>query len=232
MRLTNFQFVKYTLKKNETVVSNKEKLSELIDKTNNLYDCLKQLAFGQDEAVRLFAEGYFQSQVTNSADIKKKGPSATFLFAGPPGVGKTHLATSVSDILKIPFTSFDMSEFSAEDTVQRLAGFADTFRSPKPGELTGFVKKNPECIVLLDEIEKAHQDVIYEFYKKPENFGELQYLKPNSTDSTAIDYKCFIPDSVETIDDDAFKGCTAMRKPWIPERIKYISKTAFDNPEW
>jgi len=44
--------------------------------------------------------------------------------------------------------------------------------------------------------------------------------------------KCFLADGIEVIEDDAFKGCSTMKKPWIPKNIKTISKTAFDNPEW
>ena len=147
----------------EVIVPDKGKLNDLIAKTNHLYECLRQIVLGQDEAIRLFTEGYFQSQVFDSGTVKKKGPSATFLFAGPPGVGKTFLAKSVSQILDIPCLPLDMSEFSQEDTVQRLSGVPDTFRTPKPGELTDFVKKHPVSIVVLDEIEKAHLDVIHQF---------------------------------------------------------------------
>ena len=143
--------------------SDKERFDELVIKTSNLYQSLKHKVFGQDEAIRLFADGYFQSRIFDCEEVEKKGPSATFLFAGPPGVGKTLLASSVAEILDMPFLRLDMSEFSKEDSVQRLCGVPKTFRSPKPGVLTEFVNVNPVSIVLLDEIEKAHIDVIYQF---------------------------------------------------------------------
>jgi len=136
---------------------------ELVKKTSHLYECLKRKIFGQDEAIRLFANGFFQSQIFNGEDEGRKGPSATFLFAGPPGVGKTFLASSVADILEMPYLRLDMSEFSKEDSVQRLMGVPKTYKAPKPGDLTEFVRVNPKSIILLDEIEKAHIDVIYQF---------------------------------------------------------------------
>ncbi len=147
----------------EVIQSDKERLSDLIIKTNHLYESLKRKVYGQDEAIKMFSDGYFQSQVFNSENIKRQGPSASFLFAGPPGVGKTLLASSVAEILDMPFKRLDMSEYSKSDSVQRLSGIPKTFRTPKAGELTGFVDQNPKSIILLDEIEKAHIDVIYQF---------------------------------------------------------------------
>ena len=141
----------------------KERFSALVKQTNNLSQCLRCKIFGQDEAIRLFADGYFQSQIFRSENYEQKGPSATFLFAGPPGVGKTYLASSVAEILGMPFLRLDMSEFSQQDSVQRLSGVPKTYAAPKPGVLTEFVKNNPSSIVLLDEIEKADIDVIYQF---------------------------------------------------------------------
>ena len=147
----------------DPVVPDKDKFDNLVKKTTLLYECLKRKVFGQDEAIRLFSNGYFQSQIYAGLDDGKKGPSATFLFAGPPGVGKTYLASSVAEILDMPYLRLDMSEFSKDDSVQRLMGVPKTFHSPKPSELTEFVRLNPESIILLDEIEKAHIDVIYQF---------------------------------------------------------------------
>lgn len=143
------------------LTNEKPDFNDIVAKTGRLYEFLKLKVLGQDEAVRLFAEGYFQSQVYT--DTQRKGPAASFLFAGPPGVGKTYLASSVAEILDMPFLRLDMSEFSQDDSVQRLSGVPKTFRSPKPGVLTEFAKENPSSIVLLDEIEKASIDVIYQF---------------------------------------------------------------------
>ncbi len=147
----------------EEKIPDKGKLNDLVEKTSHLYECLRRKVFGQDEAIRLFADGYFQSQVFNCDDVKRNGPSASFLFAGPPGVGKTLLASSVAEILDMPFLRLDMSEYSKDDSTQRLSGVPKTFRSPKAGVLTDFVSIHPVSIVLLDEIEKANRDVIYQF---------------------------------------------------------------------
>ena len=140
------------------------KFQILVNKATQLYDRLKLRVMGQDEAIRLFASGYFQSEVLRDEETDRKGPSATFLFAGPPGVGKTYLANSAAEILKMPFLRLDMSEFSEDRTsVERLTGIAKNFQGSQPGILTEYVKKNPRSIILLDEIEKAHMDVIYQF---------------------------------------------------------------------
>ena len=147
----------------EEAIPDKSRFNDLVTKTNHLYECLKCKVYGQDEAIRLFAEGYFQSQIFDKDKTSAKGPAATFLFAGPPGVGKTYLASSVAEILDMPFKRLDMSEYSQQDSVHRLSGVPKTYAAPKEGELTKFVRENPTSIVLLDEIEKADIDVIYQF---------------------------------------------------------------------
>jgi len=141
----------------------REKFQELIKKTTGLYSDLKEYVKGQDEAVRVFVEGYFQSEVLKNEENDSKGPSATFLFAGPPGVGKTYLASTTAELLNMPYLRLDMSEYSLSGSVHTLSGTPKSYSGPKAGTLTSFVEKNPRCLVLIDEVEKAHEDVIYQF---------------------------------------------------------------------
>jgi len=147
----------------KTVVDKRDKFQELVDSSNQLYDRLLCKVMGQNEAVRMFVQGYFQSEVFKGEEDDKKGPASTFLFAGPSGVGKTFLATTAASMLKLPFLRLDMSEYSRDSSVHTLSGVPKTYANPQKGTLTGFVDANPHSIVLLDEIEKACEDVLYQF---------------------------------------------------------------------
>ena len=120
--------------------------------------------FGQDNAIGVFASGYFQAEMKEFIDKGDSRPKATFLFAGPPGVGKTFLAEKSAELLRLPYKRFDMSEFSRDDdAVIKLCGTHTSYKSAKEGELTGFVARHPECVLLFDEIEKAHIVAIHLF---------------------------------------------------------------------
>ena len=149
--------------KEETPVDKPDEYISLTRKTSHLYECLKSKIFGQDEAIRLFTEGYFQSEIFSAKSAERKGPSATFLFAGPPGVGKTYLASSVADILGMEFKRFDMSEYSMNESGQQLIGTQKVYKGAEAGKLTSFVEEHPYSIILIDEVEKAHISVIYLF---------------------------------------------------------------------
>jgi len=87
-------------------------------------------------------------------------PVANFLFAGPTGVGKTELARQLADILGVAMLRFDMSEYQEKYTVSRLIGSSPGYVGYEDGgQLTDAVRKQPHAVVLLDEIEKAHQDI-------------------------------------------------------------------------
>lgn len=92
--------------------------------------------------------------------MNKNRPAVTYLFAGPPGVGKTFLAETAARLLGRPFKRFDMSEFADKEANFGLIGSNKIYKSAGPGLLTDFVDKNPNCILLFDEIEKAHPVVI------------------------------------------------------------------------
>ena len=119
--------------------------------------------FGQDNAISIFASGYFQSELRKITDKTSRKPKATYLFAGPPGVGKTFLAEQAAEILDLPFMRFDMSEFSERESIMELVGTNKSFKGDKEGSLTGFVENNPNCVLLFDEIEKANIAVIHLF---------------------------------------------------------------------
>lgn len=138
-------------------------LPKLMTDVQNLTKRLLANVRGQDHAVHAFAEGYFNAQVLAGAEKDRKRPKAVFLFAGPPGVGKTYLAEQAAQALDIPFKRFDMSSYSSNLGVEQLCGIEKSYKAAKAGQLTGFVKNNPGCFLLFDEIEKAHIDVIHLF---------------------------------------------------------------------
>ncbi len=124
----------------------------------NLDNDLKQLVIGQDKAVL---------EVSKAIKISKAGltpadkPIASFLFSGPTGVGKTELAISLSKTLGINFERFDMSEYMEKHALSRLVGAPPGYVGfEQGGLLTEAIKKHPYTVLLLDEIEKAHPDLI------------------------------------------------------------------------
>lgn len=119
--------------------------------------------FGQDHAVQAFVEGLFSAEIAAAADVDRRKPKALFVFAGPPGVGKTYLAECGAQSLGRPFRRFDMSGYSDQMGAALLAGAQRSYQAAGPGQLTEFVKQNPECVLLFDEIEKAHINVIHLF---------------------------------------------------------------------
>lgn len=135
--------------------TNMNNLSALTEKTKKIREFLLESILGQNHAVNTFVSGYFQSELLALTDKKRFRPRATFLFAGPPGVGKTFLAQKAAEALKLPFKRFDMSEFGDSQALTKFAGTNSSYKDSKPGEVTAFVKKNPKSVVLFDEVEKA-----------------------------------------------------------------------------
>ncbi len=118
---------------------------------------LKSRIFGQDPAVEKVAWAIKRSRA-GLHELEK--PVATFLFVGPTGVGKTELARQLADVLSIPLLRFDMSEYQEKHTVSRLVGSPPGYVGYEEGGLlTEAVRKSPYCVLLLDEIEKAHADI-------------------------------------------------------------------------
>lgn len=136
-----------------------EKSVSASDKTalRNLERDLKLVIFGQDEAVQALSDSIKMGR-SGLADPGK--PVGSFLFAGPTGVGKTEVTRQLAHLLGIELVRFDMSEYMEGHTVSRLIGAPPGYVGfDKGGLLTDNISKTPHCILLLDEIEKAHPDV-------------------------------------------------------------------------
>lgn len=139
------------------------RLDELTERLRLMRAALLAKVFGQDHAVHAFAEGLFNAEVVAAADTQRRSPRALFVFAGPPGVGKTYLAEMAAAHLGRPFRRFDMSAYSGHQQNEALVGMAKSFHAAHPGTLTEFVEKNPGAVLLFDEIEKAHANTIQLF---------------------------------------------------------------------
>lgn len=123
----------------------------------NLEKEIKTDIFGQNTAVNSVVRAVKRSFAGFSAAEK---PVASFLFAGPTGVGKTELAKVLADRLSLPLHRFDMSEYQEKHSVAKLFGAPPGYVGYEEGGLlTEAVRKQPSCILLLDEIEKAHADI-------------------------------------------------------------------------
>ena len=143
--------------------ASKNILTALVADTKRIRKELCEKVLGQDNAINVFATGYYRANVMPMLDDSGERPKATFLFAGPPGVGKTFLAKSVAKSLHLPFRRFDMSEYADDEANLEFCGFAKTYKASKPGNVTDYVKENPKCVLLFDEIEKAHMCIIHLF---------------------------------------------------------------------
>ena len=122
-----------------------------------LEENLKRVIFGQDLAVETLASAIKLSRVGLRDDNKTIG---SFLFTGPTGVGKTEISKQLSEIMGIDLIRFDMSEYMERHTVSRLIGAPPGYVGfDQGGLLTEAIVKSPHCVLLLDEIEKAHPDI-------------------------------------------------------------------------
>ncbi|MCR5209286.1 MAG: AAA family ATPase [Lachnospiraceae bacterium] len=128
-----------------------------VDRLKDLYGRITAKIFGQDEAVHKIVDAILMSRAGLVADNK---PIASFLFVGPTGVGKTEVAKVLASELGIGFVRFDMSEYMEKHTVSKLIGSPAGYVGYEDGGLlTDAINKTPNCVLLLDEIEKAHPDI-------------------------------------------------------------------------
>ncbi|MBQ9406238.1 MAG: ATP-dependent Clp protease ATP-binding subunit ClpA [Desulfovibrio sp.] len=118
---------------------------------------LKDIVFGQDEAIELVVRAILRSRAGLSQEQR---PTGSFLFYGPTGVGKTEVARSLAKLMGVEFLRYDMSEYMEKHAVSRLIGAPPGYVGfDQGGLLTEAVRKAPYSVILLDEIEKAHQDI-------------------------------------------------------------------------
>ncbi len=134
-----------------TVQSDDKKKLETLDRD------LKLLIYGQEQAIDKVVQPIRLSRAGLGEPDK---PIGSFLFTGPTGVGKTELARQLAQVLGIEFIRFDMSEYSEKHTVSRLIGSPPGYVGfDQGGQLTDAIHRHPHAVLLLDEIEKAHEDL-------------------------------------------------------------------------
>jgi ATP-dependent Clp protease ATP-binding subunit ClpA len=127
------------------------------NKLENLGDGLKQVVFGQDDAIKALVTSIKRSRAGLGTPER---PVGCFLFTGPTGVGKTEVSRQVAFNLGVEFIRFDMSEYMEKHAVARLIGAPPGYIGfDQGGLLTDSIRKHPHCVLLLDEIEKAHLDL-------------------------------------------------------------------------
>ena len=160
-----------------------EALSEAEDddyrQLERLADRMLSQIYGQDEAIRQVVESV---QMSRAGLLDDNKPLASLLFVGPTGVGKTEVARVLSKELGIPLTRFDMSEYTEKHTVAKLIGSPAGYVGYEDGGLlTDAIRKSPNCVLLLDEIEKAHQD-IYNILLQVMDYARLTDNKGRQSD--------------------------------------------------
>ena len=168
------------------VLSKTCKVEALSEAEDDDYKQLERLAdrmlsqiYGQDEAIRQVVESV---QMSRAGLLDDNKPLASLLFVGPTGVGKTEVARVLSKELGIPLTRFDMSEYTEKHTVAKLIGSPAGYVGYEDGGLlTDAIRKSPNCVLLLDEIEKAHQD-IYNILLQVMDYARLSDNKGRQSD--------------------------------------------------
>ncbi len=123
----------------------------------NLEGDLRQVVYGQDNAIHALSTAI---KLARAGLRQPEKPIGSYLFSGPTGVGKTEVAKQLAKIMGVEFLRFDMSEYMERHTVSRLIGAPPGYVGfDQGGLLTDGVDQHPHCVLLLDEIEKAHGDL-------------------------------------------------------------------------
>jgi ATP-dependent Clp protease ATP-binding subunit ClpA len=127
------------------------------EQLRNLEADLKRVVFGQDDAIHALSSAI---KLARAGLRQAEKPIGCYLFSGPTGVGKTEVAKQLASIMGVELLRFDMSEYMERHTVSRLIGAPPGYVGfDQGGLLTDGVDQHPHCVLLLDEIEKAHQDL-------------------------------------------------------------------------
>jgi ATP-dependent Clp protease ATP-binding subunit ClpA len=145
----------------------------------DLEKSLKRVVFGQDKAIEALSSAI---KLARAGLREPEKPIGNYLFAGPTGVGKTEVAKQLSDTLGVELLRFDMSEYMEKHAISRLIGAPPGYVGfDQGGMLTDGVDQNPHCVLLLDEMEKAHPDV-YNILLQVMDHGKLTDHNGRTTD--------------------------------------------------
>ncbi len=145
----------------------------------DLEKSLKRVVFGQDKAIEALSSAI---KLARAGLREPEKPIGNYLFAGPTGVGKTEVAKQLADTLGVELLRFDMSEYMEKHAVSRLIGAPPGYVGfNQGGMLTDGVDQNPHCVLLLDEMEKAHPDV-YNILLQVMDHGKLTDHNGRTTD--------------------------------------------------
>ncbi|MBR2657120.1 ATP-dependent Clp protease ATP-binding subunit ClpA [Yoonia sp.] len=145
----------------------------------DLEKTLKRVVFGQDQAIVALSSAI---KLARAGLREPEKPIGNYLFAGPTGVGKTEVAKQLADSLGVELLRFDMSEYMEKHAVSRLIGAPPGYVGfDQGGMLTDGVDQNPHCVLLLDEMEKAHPDV-YNILLQVMDHGKLTDHNGRTTD--------------------------------------------------
>ncbi len=145
----------------------------------DLEKSLKRVVFGQDPAIVALSSAI---KLARAGLREPEKPIGNYLFAGPTGVGKTEVAKQLADTLGVELLRFDMSEYMEKHAVSRLIGAPPGYVGfDQGGMLTDGVDQNPHCVLLLDEMEKAHPDV-YNILLQVMDHGKLTDHNGRTTD--------------------------------------------------
>ena len=145
----------------------------------DLETSLKRVVFGQDTAIEALSSAI---KLARAGLREPEKPIGNYLFAGPTGVGKTEVAKQLADTLGVELLRFDMSEYMEKHAVSRLIGAPPGYVGfDQGGMLTDGIDQNPHCVLLLDEMEKAHPDV-YNILLQVMDHGKLTDHNGRTTD--------------------------------------------------
>lgn len=190
-----------------------------------LEDELKKTLKGQDQAIHQVAQRMI---LAHAPVMEQRGPLATMLFLGPSGVGKTELAKQLAIFLfgsDKNLIRFDMSEFKGEHTVSKLIGSPPGYvGSDQEGQLTGQIRTKPYSVVLLDEVEKAHQRV-YDVFLQVFDEGRITDAKGRLCDARNCIFVLTTNVRPEVQDEGDRTAINEALKTWFrPELINRIDE--------